>query len=280
LSEKLAAMESEEAKDFREVCEVFYLDTAAWYEDHINSGELPASVSESTQMLFEHWLETKDKKPVPADKPAVAVTDNVGLIPMHNGKPDITDWMKVECIGEFSWQEEAPYHDEDGDLHDYVATRAVPWDLCKEIYKRMASAALLAAAPFHSQQSSPWLKDNQIAGIINSVRDVALTYAGTQQLRERIAGVLRPVLCGLGDRCPSHEREQQQSPEAKFIQRYCERSGLSVSEVMQTQVCLPCSCSDDGCEGFAMVSNNPLSIKAHNMLYGRRRESEQGEGAQ
>jgi len=28
---------------------------------------------------------------------------------------------------------------------------------------------------------------------------------------------------------------------------------------------LPCNCED--CEGFAMVSNNKMSIKAHNKLY-------------
>ncbi|HBT58897.1 MAG TPA: hypothetical protein DEA92_17470 [Pseudomonas sp.] len=50
--------------------------------------------------------------------------------------------MKAEFIGEFFWDEEAPYYDEDGELHDHVAQRVVPWDLCKRIYKEMAGFAL------------------------------------------------------------------------------------------------------------------------------------------
>lgn len=57
------------------------------------------------------------------------------------GKPLITNQMKAECIGEFSWQEEADYYDEDGNIVEYVATRTVPWDLCKEIYKMMVKVA-------------------------------------------------------------------------------------------------------------------------------------------
>lgn len=55
--------------------------------------------------------------------------------------PVITTEMKIECMGEFSWQEEAPYYDEDGEVHDHVATHVVPWDICKDIYKRMAKCA-------------------------------------------------------------------------------------------------------------------------------------------
>lgn len=58
------------------------------------------------------------------------------------GSPLISNEMKIECIGEFSWREEAPYYDDEGNLHeDYVATHVVPWDICKDIYKRMAKIA-------------------------------------------------------------------------------------------------------------------------------------------
>ena len=56
--------------------------------------------------------------------------------------PKVTSAMKAEFIGEFFWDEEAPYYDEDGELHDHVAQRVVPWDLCKRIYKEMAGFAL------------------------------------------------------------------------------------------------------------------------------------------
>jgi len=55
----------------------------------------------------------------------------------------ITTEMKIACLGEFSWTEEWPYYNEEGCLHeDHVETHAVPWSLCKEIYR-----AMLAAAP-------------------------------------------------------------------------------------------------------------------------------------
>lgn len=72
---------------------------------------------------------------------ASGVPSGYALIPLRNGSPEVTNEMKVECIGEFSWQEEAPYYDEDGELHDYVATHTVPWSVCKAIYKKMASVA-------------------------------------------------------------------------------------------------------------------------------------------
>lgn len=74
------------------------------------------------------------------------MTDEIMIIPADpryplEKQPLITTEMKIECIGEFSWREEAPYYDEDGELHDYVATHVVPWHVCKEIYKKMAMVA-------------------------------------------------------------------------------------------------------------------------------------------
>ncbi|MCW8829978.1 MAG: hypothetical protein OQK32_00475 [Gammaproteobacteria bacterium] len=56
-------------------------------------------------------------------------------------RPLITNTMKMYCIGEFSWEENAPYYDENGVLHEHTAVREVPWDLCKKIYKQMATIA-------------------------------------------------------------------------------------------------------------------------------------------
>lgn len=138
-------------------------------------------------------------KPVPADKPAVAVPDDVGMIPMINGKPEVTGRMKVECIGEFSWREEAPYYDENGELHDHVATHEVPWDVCKEIYKRMASAALLAV-PSHSQQSvvcGYLISDGFTEQFVKTLSDEDRKAA--QRFNWDVIAVCR---------CPSHESEQ------------------------------------------------------------------------
>ncbi len=58
-----------------------------------------------------------------------------------NKKPLITNEMKARFIGEFKWEEQADYYDEDGNVIEHVATRVVPWDLCKQIFKEMAEFA-------------------------------------------------------------------------------------------------------------------------------------------
>lgn len=59
-------------------------------------------------------------------------------------RPHIYSAMKAECIGQFWWQEQADYYDEHGNVVEHVATRTVPWELCKEIYRRMAMVANLS----------------------------------------------------------------------------------------------------------------------------------------
>lgn len=65
----------------------------------------------------------------------------ISLCDAADGKrePKITSAMKAKFIGEFSWQEDAPYYDEDGNVVEHTATRVVPWDLCKRIYKEMSA---------------------------------------------------------------------------------------------------------------------------------------------
>lgn len=55
----------------------------------------------------------------------------------------------------------------------------------------------------------------------------------------------------------------------EFMRRYAEGSGLSVDECFQAggQVALRCACGDPECLGWAAVSDNRLSIKAHNDLH-------------
>ncbi|WP_390614233.1 hypothetical protein [Maricurvus nonylphenolicus] len=65
----------------------------------------------------------------------------VPVDPRNPALPRITNSMKANCIGEFSWEEYAPYYDEFGEHHDCTAERVVPWDLCKRIYQRMAIEA-------------------------------------------------------------------------------------------------------------------------------------------
>lgn len=59
--------------------------------------------------------------------------------------PSVTSGMKARFIGEFYWKEDAPYYDEDGEAVEHTAKRVVPWNLCKRIYKEMASFSICDA---------------------------------------------------------------------------------------------------------------------------------------
>lgn len=74
----------------------------------------------------------------------------------HNEKqsPMVTNTMKRYCMGAFEWTEDAPFYDENGELHQYTATHTVPWNLCKKIYKQMATMA----------NASPELEQGRVTG--------------------------------------------------------------------------------------------------------------------
>lgn len=59
----------------------------------------------------------------------------------------------------------------------------------------------------------------------------------------------------------------------EFIRNYCERTGVTwewLSGPEGNQVALRCACGEVGCLGWAMVTNEPLSLKAHTDLYAPR----------
>jgi hypothetical protein len=56
----------------------------------------------------------------------------------------------------------------------------------------------------------------------------------------------------------------------EFIKTYCEKSKISEQKLLESCVILPCYCGSDGCKGWAVVSNDELSIKAHRELYQKR----------
>lgn len=62
----------------------------------------------------------------------------------------------------------------------------------------------------------------------------------------------------------------------EFIAGYCERSKISWEKLSQHRVALPCACGEDGCDGWAMVTNDPLSIETHNKLYAPTQEPSNG----
>ena len=68
----------------------------------------------------------------------------------RTGKPKITNKMKAECCGEFSFDVEVYCGCDEIDRPDcefcdgtqfYDRTVDVPWTLCKDIYKKMAEVA-------------------------------------------------------------------------------------------------------------------------------------------
>lgn len=54
----------------------------------------------------------------------------------------------------------------------------------------------------------------------------------------------------------------------EFISEYCEKSDMRKVDFDSLLVALPCACGIPDCKGWAAVSNNNLSITAHNELYG------------
>lgn len=83
-------------------------------------------------------------------------------IPLAYGdkqEPMVTNTMKTYCMGEYSWEEQADYYDEDGNIVEQIATREVPWDLCKKIYKQMATMAN-ASLGMESLPEPPELDNN------------------------------------------------------------------------------------------------------------------------
>jgi hypothetical protein len=63
----------------------------------------------------------------------------------------------------------------------------------------------------------------------------------------------------------------------EFIDNYCNSNDGKSAFNNKLIVCLPCSCGQGNCKGWAMVSNNELSIKAHNKLYSQEKPSSTGE---
>lgn len=90
-------------------------------------------------------------------------TDTQAVVPRV---PSVSNEMKAKFIGEFSWDEEAPYHDERGVVHDYIARHAVPWDLCKTIFKQMAAHWIAAAPQPEQAQQSCALSDSDLVKLI------------------------------------------------------------------------------------------------------------------
>lgn len=66
--------------------------------------------------------------------------------------------------------------------------------VCLDKYVAMAKEMnkLLGRTP--AQPAPVVLKDHQIRELVNQLRDIAIEYHGTQQLRERIARVLRAAM--------------------------------------------------------------------------------------
>lgn len=54
----------------------------------------------------------------------------------------------------------------------------------------------------------------------------------------------------------------------EFEREYAERSGIPIEELRETEVVLPCACGEPRlCRGWAVVSKDPASIKAHMRFY-------------
>lgn len=54
----------------------------------------------------------------------------------------------------------------------------------------------------------------------------------------------------------------------EFEKRWMKNSGISEEEFREEWVSLPCDCGEDRCKGWAVISNDDLSIRTHLELYG------------
>jgi len=87
--------------------------------------------------------------------------------------------------------------------HIYGACRRyITQDMLEPIHNLIRDAidadrAMRAQAAPASQDAATGLKDGDIAALVNRLRDIAIEYSGTQQLRERIASEIRPRAAGL-----------------------------------------------------------------------------------
>lgn len=55
----------------------------------------------------------------------------------------------------------------------------------------------------------------------------------------------------------------------EFENHYCNNDPIELAKYHKTQITLECNCGQEMCCGWAAVSNNPKSIKAHKELYNR-----------
>lgn len=55
----------------------------------------------------------------------------------------------------------------------------------------------------------------------------------------------------------------------EFEKQYCHESKITIEEYKRNYITLPCSCEWDGCNGWACVLNDEVSIRVHNCLYNR-----------
>lgn len=54
----------------------------------------------------------------------------------------------------------------------------------------------------------------------------------------------------------------------EFIAAYCERSNITREVYDRQFVALPCGCEEEGCNGWATVSNDSPMTATHQELYG------------
>ena len=71
--------------------------------------------------------------------------------------------------------------------------------------KAVIQAAIEALRAYHAQPAPVVLKDHQIRELVNQLRDIAIEYHGTQQLRERIAQAVRAAMLAAAPQSPGSE---------------------------------------------------------------------------
>jgi hypothetical protein len=105
--------------------------------------------------------------------------------------------------------------------HDFAVQPSSGIKLCQKC--GLSEVAARKAAPQPEAAPAVW-KDHDTAKLVNDLRDVAIQYHGSQQLRERIAYLVRPLVAPQPEAAAMTRREQA-------AQRVREAMGIDPSDV-------------------------------------------------
>jgi Papain family cysteine protease len=131
-----------------------------------------------------------------------------------------------------------------------------------------AEGLILQMPPDHEGRNS-WLLNYGISKQADEVRDRfkvrVMAKPENTATAEGLDDTYKAALLVSGTRSLVHQEypTTESITQQEFIDGYCKRSNVTWEKLSQTRVALPCRCDDPTCDGWAMVFNDPVSVKDH-----------------